>query len=158
MTPTFESRAACTVVGCGGEFTPADSQAISSLWGEFAPRIGEIAHRKGLATFGVCCPMTEEQAARNKFTYVAAVEVSEAGTLPEGMMSVDMPAAEYAVFAHETGIGPQIGETMQAVFGDWLPNSEFEQCGIDFEYYDERFNPMTGEGTFFIYVPVVRKR
>ena len=154
LTPTFEDRDRFFAIGAAGDFTPGASAEIGMLWSQFAPRMGEIGARVGEHTYGLCLLPAEGERDDGKFTYVASVEVSTLDDVPEGMIGVEMPAKRYAVFAYEGGIGPQLGQAMQYIFGHWLPNSEYALDGADFEYYDERFDAATGTGIFLIYVPV----
>lgn len=156
LVPTFETRPAFLAVGCAGEFKPLATMDISALWGTFAPRMGEISHRVGHSTYGICFPMGEGTRDPEQFTYIAAVQTSNLDDIPDGMTGVSMPACEYAVFTHNTGIGPQLGVTMRYIFGEWLAKSGHQLCGPDFEYYDHRFSPATGKGEFFVYVPIRR--
>jgi len=154
LQPTFEKRDAFSVVGCADEFLPGATQDIGELWTRFVPRAPELEHRIDGATYGVCCLPGEGPKNPESFTYVAGVEVENLEKIPEGMIGVELPAREYAVFAYTGGIGPELPKTMQYIFGQWLPESDYEADGSDFEYYDDRFDPVTGQGTFFIYVPV----
>lgn len=89
--------------------------------------------------------------------YIAAVRVDRLDDIPKGMMGIELPVREYAIFKYDGGIGPELPRTMQAIFGEWLPNSEFELDGADFEYHDYKFDPESGSGRFYIYVPIKRK-
>ena len=70
------------------------------------------------------------------------------------MVGGHVPARNYAVFEYSDGVGPALPRTLQYSFGEWLAGSKFEADGPDFEYYDEKFDPPTGTGTFYIYVPI----
>ncbi len=154
LNVTFRQRAALLAIGCAGEFAPGATSDIGQLWSRFAPRIAEVPNQLGTATYGICCLPEEGPRDPDRFTYVAAVEVTSLDDIPEGMIGVTLPAHEYAVFAYDGGIGPNLPRMVQTIFGEWLPNSEFEQDGADFEYYDDAFDPHTGMGTFYIYVPI----
>lgn len=157
LQPTLQDRAGFHVIGCAEDFLPGATQAIGQLWGRFVARIDEIPGRVGMATYGVCRTLPGSAAESERFTYIAGVEVETLEAIPDGMTGVDMPACTYAVFAYNGGLGEELPKTMQYIFGDWLPNSDFEISGDDFEYYDDRFNPVTGKGTFYIYLPVKPK-
>ena len=158
IKPSLESRDSFFAVGCADEFQPGATQDIGRLWGRFAPRMAEVGNRVGAATYGMCLLPEEGERDPERFTYVAAVEVSGLEDVPEGMTGVEIPARTYAVFTYSGGLGPNLPKTMQFIFGDWLPNSDYELDGVDFEYYDDRFDPETGTGTFYIYVPVKESR
>lgn len=152
--PRFEQRESFRVAGLALECTPATTTKIPELWSRFGARIGTIPHQVDRISYGVCIPKNLES---DEFTYVAAVEVSQFDALPDDLTCVDIPQSYYAVFTHQGSVGT-IAQSMDYVFGQWLPNSTYEPTGTpDFELYDERFNPMTGSGAFDIYVPLVRE-
>ena len=160
MTPRIEEHPSFQIVGVPGRFTPATNTAqIPALWARFVPLMDTVAHRKGTLTFGVCLP--SETAASGDdvdFTYVAAVEVDPLAEVPPEMYGGTIPGGTFAIFTH-TGHISRIGETVRYVFGEWTPNNpEWEhRAAPDFERYDERFDPSTGEGAVDIFVPVRRR-
>ena len=156
LQPTFTKCGSFFAIGCSGDFLPGATSEIGRLWGQFSPRITKIPGRIGNATYGICCKLDEKSSDPDHFTYLAAIETSSLDAIPDGMVGIELPAREYAVFTYDGGIGPDLPKTMQAIFGDWLPNSEFELDGEDFEYYDDQFDGSTGTGRFYIYVPVKR--
>ncbi len=156
ITPSFEHRDAFCAVGMPGEFRPGATADIGALWQRFVPRMDEIGNRVGSATYGICCLPEEGPRDPENFTYLAAVAVADLDSIPAGMTGVEVPARDYAVFTYDGGIGPELPKTMQYIFGEWLPGSGFELDGADFEYYDDRFDPETNTGTFFICLPVRR--
>ena len=66
---------------------------ISQLWGEFNPRMKEIRHIIDGA-FGLCEPADKSGA----FRYLAAMAVSDASVIPDGMEVWKVPDQKYAVF------------------------------------------------------------
>ncbi|WP_419725584.1 GyrI-like domain-containing protein [Terrisporobacter petrolearius] len=74
---------------------------------------------------------------------------------PKGMKVLNIPEAEYAVFAVPKAKSPQelhenVNKTWKYIFSHWLDNSgyKFDHSKIDFEYY-------IGEETY-IYVPIIK--
>jgi AraC family transcriptional regulator len=60
----------------------------------------------------------------------------------------------YAVFTHRGHIST-IRATCNAIWNDWLPRSGCEvDDAPDFERYDERFDPHTGQGEMEVWIPV----
>jgi AraC-like DNA-binding protein len=58
------------------------------------------------------------------------------------------------VFTH-TGHIARFPDMVKQVWGRWLPASRYRHVPApDFEWYDERWDPETGEGEIDIYVPV----
>ena len=147
--PVFRDEGAFLVAGMSIRCTPESKEGIPVLWGEFAPRIGQIAHQDGFVTYGVC---NDHAGADGAFTYHAAVRVTQ----PPGddLGTVTIPAARYAVFTHEGSLD-HIGDTVGHIFGTWLPASEYVHAGTpDFERYDDRFDPVTDTGSFEYWVPI----
>ncbi len=55
----------------------------------------------------------------------AAIQVSEAGEIPEGMSILDIPEGHYAVFQYK-GRASEAFDTYQYIFATWLPQSSYE--------------------------------
>jgi AraC family transcriptional regulator len=145
MEPKIVTKAAFTAVGLMYYGKNANNE-ISQMWGKLNPRYEEIQHKTGLA-YGVCGEMEEN----GRFHYLAGFEVTEAGSLPDGMEKWDVPEQQYAVFPCSL---KTIGETYQYIFDTWLPQSGYGKAdGPDFELYGEEFDMATGEG-MSIYMPV----
>ena len=159
MKPHFEKRGKFTIVGISGHFSKETTSEIPKLWCGFIGRLKEINGAIPKVSYGYC-DQTEEVPEGKEFRYMAAVEVKDNETVPKGMVAVEIPAKEYAVFTHKGPID-EIGKTYDYIYGTWLPESDFEADGChDFEYYDERFNdqnPMDKDSEVDIYVPVKTK-
>jgi AraC family transcriptional regulator len=158
MQPTLVHRPAFHVIGMAGRFTPATTSRIPELWERFARGpMDTVPHRRGHHTLGVCVdadPATIEEAG---FTYVAAVEVDRLDHVPPGMIAMTVPANTYAVFTHSGHIS-RLPDTVKQVWGRWVPSSPYAHVPApDFEWYDERWDPTTGEGEIDLYVPVAER-
>lgn len=95
---------------------------------------------------------------QTEFVKWAVVEVSHVGEIPEGMASYHFQGGLYAVFLHK-GPPTLFPQTAELIFGQWLPNSEYELDGREhFELLDERYknNDPTSEEELF--VPIKPKR
>ena len=55
----------------------------------------------------------------------AGVEVSDFNEIPADMETLIIPTGKYAVFIHK-GAAAKANETYQAIFTQWLPNSEYK--------------------------------
>jgi AraC family transcriptional regulator len=70
------------------------------------------------------------------------------------MVALALPARSYAVFTHAGHIS-RLHETVKQIWGVWLPASSLRYAHQpDFELYDDRFDPLSGEGEVDIYVPI----
>jgi len=146
------------VVGLQASFTPATIPQIPTLWGRFMARVGEVAGRKGTATFGLCRANLPDGKGGVTFEYTAAVEVERPATPPQGFVAFTVAPATYAVFTHEGHIST-IGATFDAIHGGAIAAAGLRQAnGHEFERYDERWDARTGTGPVDIYVPVERSK
>lgn len=149
MEPKIVSTPAFTIVGAKYRGKNENNE-IKQMWEEFYPRMGEIQR---IVNPDVCygaCANTDEQT--HEFDYVAGFEVESAPDIPEGMASLEVPAATYAVFSTTL---PGIGATFDYAYHTWLPQSGYQPAGgPEFELYGEEFDPRDPASTFDIYIPV----
>ena len=151
MTPRIEQRPALHLVGMRGRFTRETTHEIPALWGRFAPRMGQVPRRREPGvSYGVCAATHGDA-----FEYTACVEADALAAAPEGMVGLTLAPATYAVFTHSGPIR-EIGATWAAIHDRWLPAVGLRKASApDFERYDERWDPATGEGPVDIYVSVL---
>jgi AraC family transcriptional regulator len=148
MEPKLVTLEAFTVVGM--KYRGVNEQnEIPQLWGRFVPRIGEIRHRTSNgATYGV---MDNFDEATGEYDYVASLEVARAADLPDGMVAVQVPAAQYAVVDCTL---PEIGAAYQRLHA-WVVASEYERAPTpDFEYYGPGFDPQDPGSVLSLYLPI----
>jgi AraC family transcriptional regulator len=72
------------------------------------------------------------------------------------MVTTVVEPATYAVFTHKGKLA-RLGETMNYIYGSWLPGSEYERANgniPDLEWYDERFSPESDESELDLYIPL----
>ena len=134
----------------GLEIHSSDSTEIMTLWEAFTPRIQEIPGvEMDDDAYGVFWGNDE---LNEDFTYLACVESDITGPLPEGMIELDIPGGEYAVFTFPF---EQVEEAWRYIYGEWLLVSAYEHGeGYDFEYYPADFIP-SDEGVLMqLYVSV----
>jgi predicted transcriptional regulator YdeE len=118
-------------------------------WEEFE-KLGKLPGQVGTTAYGAICggdPKTQTM------EYMCAVEVKSFDAVPKELGRMRVPAVRYAVFRHEGNVRT-IQETWKQVFR-WLPKSGMQSNETpDFEVYDERFDPATGEGGVEIWLGV----
>lgn len=152
ITPRFEDGRAMFLTGLREhhKFDEA-ARSIPAQWQRFIG-LGLIPPT-GATTYGVMC--RTDQAAR-RFEYMCAVEVPSFEGLKPDIGRMRIPEQHYAVFTHKGHVAT-LRQTWDAIWNQWLPASGFRPANTpDFERYDERFNPMTGEGVIEIWFPVER--
>ncbi len=149
MEPTIVSKPAFIAVGLGYR-GKNENEEIPKLWQGFGPRFKEIEGViDGDVCYGICDNMDESS---GEFNYVAAVEVSGGGDIPEGMVCWDIPEQTYAVFICTL---PTIGQAFDHIYKTWLPQSGYKRaCGPEFERYDKEFDPNDPSSEMEIYIPI----
>jgi len=155
MEPRIVRRPAFHAVGMAGHFTPSTTSRIPELWEGFVRGpIADVPHRRGTHTLGVCVDAAAMSGEDCGFTYVAGVEVDRIDEVPTGLVALTVPASTYAVFTHSGHIS-RFPDTVKQVFGHWLPASPYTHVPTpDFELYDERWDPATGNGDIDVWVPI----
>ena len=127
---------------------------IPELWTRFLPRMGEITNKTGSCSYGLCVA-PEDYESTGKFSYIAALGVSDLNSIPAGMVGKEIPAGRYAVFTHK-GLISGLRATYEKIYGTWLQDTDLEVIqGYGFELYDDRFTTIDDpESELDIYVPV----
>ncbi|WP_027857122.1 AraC family transcriptional regulator [Marinobacterium jannaschii] len=86
-------------------------------------------------------------------TYMAGFEVKP-GKSCANLKRFEIPAQTYACYTHQGPLS-RIGETIEAIFRDWLPASEYRHTGgPELELYDERFAFEHPDSILEYWVPV----
>ena len=149
MEPKIIKGAAFTVVGMKYHGKNENNE-IPQLWGEFGPRMGEIKQvANPHVAYGVCDNFDKGS---SEFDYIAGFEVGSTDEIPEGMVSWDIPAGQYAVF---TCTLPTLGEAYQYAYHTWLLQSGYQRApGPEFELYDESFDPRDPSSEMDVYIPI----
>ena len=148
--PRFAKGSFQLVAGWGGRFTQETAKDIPALWERFLADIENIPSRVGKETYGVCCNPDGE----GGFEYIAGVEISKLDELPERYRWVELQEQYYAVFAHRGSLD-NLGQVFQAIWNDWLPNSDYESVDApEFERYSADYNSQTLTGQLEIWLPV----
>jgi AraC family transcriptional regulator len=148
--PRFETGKAMLIAGVGDRFSHDNGAGIPGLWQRFHQYVQSFPGRVGEVAYGVC---TNGDDAGN-FDYIAGVEVRDFSDLPREFSRLRIPEQKYAVFTHKDHIST-IRRTVNTIWNHWLPSSGFEMADSpNFERYDEKFDPATGNGGFEIWVPI----
>ena len=149
--PRFETSKPLLVAGIAERCTHENSGAgIPNLWHQFHQSVDHLPTRIGKVAYGVCCNADDA----GNFDYVAGVEVADFSDLPREFARVRIPEQKYAVFTHSEHIST-IRRTVNTIWNHWLPQSGMKAADApSFERYDEKFDPVTGNGGLEIWVPV----
>ncbi|MCP3472519.1 AraC family transcriptional regulator [Bradyrhizobium sp. CCGUVB1N3] len=152
--PRFETAKAFLVAGLGERISCDNGAVIPGLWHRFHQEVADIpacvGQGKYQVAYGVCCNGDDA----GNFDYIAGVEVSDFSDLPRRFGRIRIPEQRYAVFTHADHVA-SIRRTVNTIWNQWLPASNLKAADApNFERYDEKFDPKTGNGGFEIWVPV----
>jgi AraC family transcriptional regulator len=148
--PRVENAPLLLVSGLSRRYSRETLSGIPSQWQQFVPYIGYMPAQVSDSAYGVCTNADENA----NMTYLCGVEVSAFGNIPEEFVTLRIPQHRYAVFTHEGHIST-IQATWEAIFRTGLPELGAQLADApDFEKYDERFDPRSGNGIVEIWVPL----
>ena len=144
-------RPVMTVVGMHYH-GPGMSPEIPQLWEKFGPRMETIEGSVSpMVSYGVCANMDMQT---GQFDYLAAVEVEDKAPVPEGMVRWEVPGGLHAMIPatlQTIGDAYQLAEHL-------IPDAGYARSGsLDYELYDERFDPADPESVLYICIPVAKK-
>ena len=148
--PRLETGKPLLVAGIGERYTCESRAASPGQWQRFHQSVENFPGRVGKVAYGVCCNADDA----GNFDYIAGVEVSDFSDLPRDFSRVRIPEQRYAVFTHSEHIST-IRRTVNTIWNHWLPSSGLKAADApNFERYDEKFDPVTGNGGLEIWIPV----
>lgn len=146
--PVIQHRPAMRIAGLMDRHEMTPNNTIPAQWQRFQAYIGNVPGAVPGAAYGVVADADDSSC-----EYMCGLEIGPTAELPPEFKLLDLPARRYARLAHRGHIST-IRSTIQAIYGDWLPNSGYRQAdGVSFiEYYGPDFNPVTGLGTCEIWI------
>lgn len=150
LSPTFIDCKEMQLVGINEHYVTGPGAGIPAQWQRFGPYMGTIPGQVYGVSFGVVHNYDDEKG----YDYMCAVETSDPAAAPPELARLKIPAAHYAVFRHEGHVS-SIASTIQAIWMNWLPNSDHEGVNApSLERYGPEFNPITGMGGVEIWAAV----
>jgi AraC family transcriptional regulator len=149
-TPLLVTKPALRVVGLGSHFTPAQMGDIPSLWQRLQPHLDRIPGQLGRTAFGVVFNADED----GSCDYLAGVATSPSAVQTPTLVELQIPSHRYAVFA-SAGHVSTIRSAFHTIWNHWLPDSGLRIASAPLlECYPERFDPVTGNGGYEIWMPI----
>lgn len=110
---------------------------------------------------GEYCINLSPSEAENTFIYLFSVHLDKDTSIPEGLTSLQIPAATYAVFrtplVEVKKFASAIKGTWKYILEDWFPQSSYEvdEEAYDFEYYDEHCHHWDYDKVYMeIHIPI----
>ena len=157
LTPEIVTQERMQLVGVKTEFYSVDSEKnnmadkLPLLWDEFVPRMEEVKHKVSNLAYGVI-QQTKEKT--DLLEYYAVVEVSDVSDIPEGMVSIEIPASTYAKFTHKGNVA-SINNTVNYIYSSWLIQSDKRHTyGADLEIYGKEYIPDSDESVIYYSIPI----
>jgi AraC family transcriptional regulator len=150
--PRFEERPAFLIAGLSGRYTFETNHGIPAQWQRFNAEFN--GHIPNVRNAGVYYGLSHNFDDDGHFDYACGQEVAKFADVPEPLARISIAAHRYAVFTHAGHIS-MIGRTHYTIWATWARESDHAPVEmLNFELYDERFDPMTGNGAVEIWVPV----
>lgn len=139
--------------------TNLEKSLATKAWNEVMKKVQQIEHRKQRRTYGVQRYPDDFNPTNNVFEYIAAVQVTKFGSIPEGLIGFELPERHYVVYTFTGEVTPVTMTQLYAnIYGQWIFNLPYEMyCDFDFEFYDEHFNPGQPNSYMSIYIPIKYK-
>lgn len=157
MEPRIVTMAPKLLVGKHLSMSMAENKT-GQLWQSFMPARHTIPNKNGTDLFSLQIYPPDYFLPFNPhttFTKWAAVAVTEATNIPEGMEVLILEEGLYAVFPH-TGMGTEI---FSFIFSDWLPRSGYILANRPhFELLGEKYKQGSDDSEEEIWIPVEPKR
>lgn len=148
--PRIEEAPLLLIAGLGERYRFETNTGIPAQWMRLVPLLGQIPGQIGHTTYGVCCNAD----GAGSFEYIAGVEVGDFNRLPGDFARIRLPPRRYAVFTHRGHVAG-LRATVYSIWNNALPASGLKlDDAPDFERYDARFDPLTGQGEIDIFIPV----
>ena len=149
--PRIEHGPLLLIAGLSQRYAGGGSTAgIPAQWQRFARHLESLPNRSSATTYGVCYNTDDE----GNMDYLCGVEVRSFTDLPTELTALRIAAQRYAVFWHGTHISAIRG-TWNAIWNGWLPQSGYQAADAPIlERYDERFDPISGNGGVELWVPL----
>jgi AraC family transcriptional regulator len=156
LVPELYTQPRMLLVGLRTLFFGVDSEKnnigekLPPLWHRFLPRLSEVEHRVPGVCYGV---VRQERRDGERLEYHAAIEVTHARSLREGMVTLEVPEAQYVKFTHR-GRAQEIDHTVNYIYSTWLAQSGLRHTqGPDLEIYGAGYHSTNAESVFHYAIP-----
>lgn len=158
--PEIYEQSAMLLVGLSTTIYGDDSEKnniaekLPPLWENFLIRLEEIVLPVPGNCYGIIQPSNENP---ELLSYTAAIEVTDAVSVPDGMVRLEVPAACYAKFSHR-GEVKQLNNTVNYIYSNWLLKSGFRHSyRADIEFYGEQYDPVSSDSLIHYAIPVTEE-
>jgi AraC family transcriptional regulator len=148
------------VVGIKRKFSCANEEnliGIPKLWEEVnqngtSDKLFQLNDGEVKGVLGVCDGSSEEKRKANVIDYWVATSYS--GKVPEGMLSLEIPASKWVVFEVHGPMPDAMQKVWKQIFSEWFPSNGYEYAGTpEFELYTDE-DPYSPDLYSEIWIPI----
>lgn len=157
LEPEIREQPEMHLVGMRTRFFGVDSEKnniskkLPTLWNSFLPWLDRIPHRIPGGCYGV---VQQTAAKTDELEYFAAAPVARIGKLPSGFVSIRVPPARYARFAHR-GFVANVDMTVNYIYSSWLLRSGLRHTyGCDLEFYGDEYEADSYKSVIYYAIPI----
>jgi AraC family transcriptional regulator len=157
LTPEIYEQPHVLLVGLRTLFFSVDSEKnnvaelLPPLWAAFVSRLSEIESRIPGVCYGV---LRQEREGSDRLEYHAAIAVTEARSIPPGMVTLEVPAALCARFEHR-GPAERLDHTVSYAYASWLAQSGYRHSyAADLEIYGAAYHPTSADSVIHYALPI----
>lgn len=153
INPNFTERKKIIIIGMRYQGKNENNE-IPKLWSRFIPRVTEIKNVLNSSISYGFETYTEDSKESGELSYIAGIEVECKDIVPQGMVSIEIPANRYAVFPI-SAIIEDVPKTIKRIYSKLLFELKLELCDTyDFELFDQTFIPNNYESKYYLYIPI----
>lgn len=144
LVPEIYAQSKMLFVGLKTNYFSVDSEKnnigkkLPPLWETFMNQVHEVENMVPGICYGI---IRQTKDGTDQLEYYAAVEVVKVGTLPAGMVSIELPPSMYAKFTHKGDV-KSIDRTVDYIYSSWLIQSgKRHTYSADLEIYGADYKP-----------------
>lgn len=160
MEPRIEKIEEIKLIGNKTKMSFVNNKTME-LWQNFMPKRKEVNNLVGTELYSVEL-YNDRMFFKNfdptkEFEKWAAIKVNEFDNVPNGLETLIIPKGEYAVF-HYKGKPSEAQSTYQYIYGQWMPNSEYElDDRPHFTLMGEKYKGEDPESEEEFWIPIRKK-
>lgn len=161
MNPRIENITKKYLLGMRTTMSLANNKT-SELWQQFMQRRKEIKNISNSNFYSIQAfdesLEFKDFNTNTEFEKWAAVEISDINDIPEDLETYTLKGGLYAVFVHK-GPASEFQKTFQFIFGQWLPNSEYElDTRAHFELLGDKYENNSPNSEEEVWIPIKSKK
>jgi AraC family transcriptional regulator len=148
--PRIVDSQAVRVVGLAERCSFDTTITIPAQWHRFMELYPTIPHKRDHIPIGVSFSADDD----GQFQYMCGAEVDRFGERTRGLVDLEIPPRQYAVFEHRGHVST-IYETYRCIWDDAMPATSRSVADAPvIERHNPTFDPRTGEGGLTLWIPL----